>query len=219
MPISTTILAVLGQIELHLTAQASSQADADAALDAAVRELQTALGPSVYSVDGRGLEAVVGDLLREHKLTIAVAESCTGGLLASRLTDVPGSSDYVDRGVVCYSNRAKIELAGVPEALIARARRGQRAGRAGDGRGHSIARRHQRRRRHHRDRGPGGGTPEKPVGTVAIAVVADDEVRVRTFQFIGGREMVKFQAAQSALNMMRLMVLRQPGWREWSERK
>ena len=153
------------------------------------------------------------------KLTIAVAESCTGGLLASRLTDVPGSSDYVDRGVVCYSNRSKTELAGVPDALIARARRGQRAGGAGDGRGHPCARRHERRRRHHRHRGPGGGTPEKPVGTVAIAVVVDDEVRVRTFQFVGGREMVKFQAAQSALNMTRLMVLRQPGGREWSERR
>ena len=67
--------------------------------------------------------------------------------------------------------------------------------------------------------GPGGGTPEKPVGTVAIAVALDEETRVRTFQFLGSREMVKFQAAQSALNMTRLMVLRQPGWREWSERK
>jgi nicotinamide mononucleotide (NMN) deamidase PncC len=67
--------------------------------------------------------------------------------------------------------------------------------------------------------GPGGGTPAKPVGTVALAVVVDDEVRVRTFQFVGGREMVKFQATQSALNMTRLMVLRQPGSREWSERR
>ena len=73
------------------------------------------LGDSIYSVDGRQLEAVVGDLLRSKGLTIAVAESCTGGLLASRLTDVPGSSDYVDRGVVCYSNRAKVEMLGVPE--------------------------------------------------------------------------------------------------------
>ena len=169
------------------------------------------LGPSVYSIDGRALEAVVGDLLREHRLTIAAAESCTGGLLASRLTDVPGSSDYVDRGVVCYSNRSKTELAGVPEALIAehgavsepvaramaegiRRARGTNVGVGITG----IA-------------GPGGGTPEKPVGTVAIAVVVDDEVRVRTFQFLGSREMVKFQAAQSALNMTRLMVLRQPG--------
>ena len=218
-PISTTILAVLGQIELHLTIQAASKATADAALDPAVRELEAVLGPSVYSIDGRSLEQVVGDLLREHRMTIATAESCTGGLLASRLTDVPGSSDYVDRGVVCYSNRSKTDLAGVAEPVIAehgavsepvaramaegiRSRAGTRIGIGITG----IA-------------GPGGGTPEKPVGTVAVAVAVDEEIRVRTFQFIGGREMVKFQAAQSALNMTRLMVLRQPGTREWSERK
>jgi len=119
VPISTTILAVLGQIELHLTAQADSRSEADVALEAAVRELQDALGHSVYSIDGRPLEAVVGELLRERHLTIAVAESCTGGLLASRLTDVPGSSEYVELGVVCYSNTSKTELAGVPASLIA----------------------------------------------------------------------------------------------------
>jgi len=219
VPISTTILAVLGQIELHLTAQASRKADADAALDAAVLELQNALGPSVYSVDGRGLEQVVGDLLREHKMTIAVAESCTGGLLASRLTDVPGSSEYVDRGVVCYSNRSKTELAGVPEALIlehgavsepvAQAMAEGIRSRAGTNVGIGIT----------GIAGPGGGSPEKPVGTVALAVVVDEDVRVRTLQFVGGREMVKFQAAQSALNMIRLMVLRMPSGREWSERR
>jgi nicotinamide-nucleotide amidase len=219
IPISTTILAVLGQIELHLTAQAAHKTDADVVLDAAVLELVNVLGPSVYSTDGRGLETVVGDLLREHKMTIAVAESCTGGLLASRLTDVPGSSEYVDRGVVCYSNGSKTDLAGVPASLIeengavseavARAMaegiRSRAATRIGVGIT-GIA-------------GPGGGTPAKPVGTVALAVVVDDEVRVRTFQFIGGREMVKFQATQSALNMTRLMVLHQPGSREWSERR
>jgi nicotinamide-nucleotide amidase len=219
VPISTTILAVLGQIELHLTAQAANPEAADAALDAAVPQLQAVLGPSIYSTDGRPLEAVVGDLLREHALTIAVAESCTGGLLASRLTDVPGSSAYVERGVVCYSNRAKTELAGVPETLIAehgavseqvaramaegiRARAATNIGIGVTG----IA-------------GPGGGTPEKPVGTVAVAVIVDDEARVRTFQFIGGREMVKFQAAQAALNMTRLAVMRVQGPREWAERR
>jgi len=219
VPISTTILAVLGQIELHLTASAERQSDADIALDEAVRQLQDVLGPSVYSVDGRALETVVGDLLRERHLTIAVAESCTGGLLASRLTDVPGSSDYVDRGVVCYSNRAKTELAGVPEALIRehgavsepvalamaegiRARAGTNIGIGVTG----IA-------------GPGGGTEHKPVGTVAVAVVVDGETRVRTFQFFGGRDMVKFQAAQSALNMTRLMVARLRAEREWAEKK
>jgi nicotinamide-nucleotide amidase len=219
VPISTTILAVLGQIELHLTALASNKADADAALDAAVAELQEVLGPSVYSIDGRALEAVVGDLLREHRLTIAVAESCTGGLLASRLTDVPGSSDYMDRGVVCYSNQSKTELLGVPEALIAE------HGAVSEAVAASMAEGIRGRARTNVGvgvtgiAGPGGGSPEKPVGTVAIAVAIDADVRVRTFQFIGSREMVKFQAAQSALNMARLMVLRQPGGREWSERR
>jgi nicotinamide-nucleotide amidase len=218
VPISTTILAVLGQIELHLTAQAPNHGDADVALDAAVQELQGVLGPAVYSVDGRALEVVVGDLLREHAMTIAVAESCTGGLLASRLTDVPGSSEYLDRGVVCYSNRAKTDLAGVPEALIlqygavsepvAQAMAGGIRSRAGTNVGIGIT----------GIAGPGGGTPEKPVGTVAVAVEVGDEIRVRTFQFIGSREMVKFQAAQSALNMTRLMVLRLPSGREWAER-
>jgi len=219
IPISTTILAVLGQIELHLTADAASRDDAERALDAAVRELQDVLGPSVYSIDGRNLEVVVGDLLRERRMTIAVAESCTGGLLASRLTDVPGSSDYVERGVVCYSNRAKTELAGVPEAMIrehgavsepvalamAEGIRASAATTIGAGIT-GIA-------------GPGGGTADKPVGTVCVAVVVGGESRVRTFQFVGNREMVKFQSAQSALNMTRLLVLKLQTDREWSEKK
>jgi nicotinamide-nucleotide amidase len=219
VPISTTILAVLGQIELHLTAQAADPDAAHAALDAAVLEMQQVLGPSVYSSDGRSLEAVVGDLLRQHTLTIAVAESCTGGLLASRLTDVPGSSDYVERGVVCYSNRSKTELAGVPTALIAehgavsepvaRAMAEGIRSRAGTNVGIGIT----------GIAGPGGGTPEKPVGTVSVAVIVDDETRVRTFQFIGGRDMVKFQAAQAALNMTRLAVMKIQGPREWAERR
>jgi nicotinamide-nucleotide amidase len=206
VPISTTILAVLGQIELHLTAQGASRAETDAALDAAIEELRGVLGDSIYSVDGRQLEAIVGELLRSKGLTIAVAESCTGGLLTSRLTDVPGSSSYVDRGVVCYSNRAKVEMLGVPDMLIAehgavsepvasamaggmQTRSGARVAVGVTG----IA-------------GPGGGTAEKPVGTVAIAVRVDAAERMRTFQFVGGRDQVKFQAAQAALNMLRLML-------------
>jgi len=218
IPISTTILAVLGQIELHLTAHAAGESEADAALEAAVGELQQALAPAVYSADGRPLEAVIGGLLRERALTIAVAESCTGGLLASRLTDVPGSSDYFDRGVVCYSNRSKAEMAGVPEPLIrehgavrepvAEAKADGIRQRAGTNIGIGIT----------GIAGPGGGTPQKPVGTVCIAVVVghrgegapgkEDIKRVRTFPFFGGREMVKFQAAQAAMNMLRLLLLK-----------
>jgi nicotinamide-nucleotide amidase len=219
IPISTTILAVLGQIELHLTARAASRADADAALARAVKELEEVLGPAVYSVDGRALEVVVGDLLRERRLTIAVAESCTGGLLASRLTDVPGSSDYVERGVVCYSNRAKTELAGVPEGLIAE------HGAVSEPVARAMAEGIRARARTNIGvgvtgiAGPAGGTPQKPVGTVVVAVVADDDARVRTFQFIGDRAMVKFQAAQSALNMTRVMVAKLQSQREWAERR
>ena len=212
VPISTTILAVLGQVELHLTARAQSEADANTALAAAVAELQHALGSSAYSVDGRPLEAVVGDLLRERHLTIALAESCTGGLLASRLTDVPGSSAYVERGVVCYSNRSKSELLGIPESFI------ESHGAVSEQVAEAMA-------RGIRDRattnigigitgiaGPDGGTPSKPVGTVCIAVVLQQDVAnepsswVRTFPLFGGREMVKFQATQAAMNMLRLMV-------------
>jgi nicotinamide-nucleotide amidase len=218
-PISTTILAVLGQIELHLTVRAASVREADLALEPAVRELHDVLGAAVYSTDGQSLEAVVGTLLREAALTIAAAESCTGGLLMSRLTDVPGSSAYVERGVVCYSNRAKTELAGVPESLIrehgavsepvARAMAEGIRSRAGTSIGVGIT----------GIAGPDGGTPEKPVGTVAVAVVSEQTSKVRTFRFVGGREMVKFQAAQSALNMTRLLVSRVEGQREWAERE
>jgi nicotinamide-nucleotide amidase len=206
VPISTTILAVLGQIELHLTARAPNREAADRVLDPAVRELQSVLGGDVYSVDGASLEEVVGARLRERRLKVAVAESCTGGLLTSRLTDVPGSSAYVERSEVCYSNQAKIDSLGVPAALIAdhgavsepvaramaegiRAKASTDVGIGVTG----IA-------------GPDGGTPEKPVGTVAIAVLVGADARVRTFQFVGLREMVKFQSAQAALNMLRLML-------------
>jgi nicotinamide-nucleotide amidase len=206
VPISTTILAVMGQIELHLTARAATQAEADRVLDPAVRELEAALAGDVYSVDGSSLEEVVGKYLRERQLKVAVAESCTGGLLTSRLTDVPGSSAYVDRSEVSYSNQSKIDSLGVAAGLIAEhgavsepvARamaEGIRTKAAADiGIGVTgIA-------------GPGGGTPEKPVGTVAIAVLVGADARVRTYHFVGAREMVKFQSAQAALNTLRLML-------------
>lgn len=207
VPIETTILATLGQIELHLTARAADRAEADRALGTAASELQAVLGHAVISVDGRSLEAVVGDLLRAAFWRVAVAESCTGGLLTSRLTDVPGSSDYVDRAAVCYSNRAKTAWLGVPSTLIAehgavseavaramaegvRAEAGTEVGIGVTG----IA-------------GPGGGSAEKPVGTVAIAVVSDGETRVRTCRFVGAREQVKDQAVRAALNLLRRMLL------------
>lgn len=206
VPISTTILAVMGQIELHLTARAPDQAAADRVLDPAVRELQAVLAGDVYSVDGSLLEEVVGGCLRARRLKIAVAESCTGGLLTSRLTDVPGSSAYVERGEVCYSNQAKIDSLGVPASLIAE------QGAVSEPVARAMAEGIRRKAATEVGigvtgiAGPDGGTPEKPVGTVAIAVLVGENARVRTFQFVGAREMVKFQSAQAALNMLRLML-------------
>jgi nicotinamide-nucleotide amidase len=206
IPIAATILASLGQIELHLSARATARRDAESALAAAVGQVQGVLAAYIYSTDGRPLEQVVGDLLAARGLRIAVAESCTGGLITSRLTDVPGSSRYVDRSVVTYSNEAKTALLGVPAALIdehgavsepvalamadgMRTQAGVDVAVAVTG----IA-------------GPGGGTPEKPVGTVAVAAMTSAATRVQTFRFIGEREMVKFQASQAALDMVRRLV-------------
>ena len=118
-PIGATILAQLGQIELHVFTRDENEAQAIARLDAAVAQAATVLGEDIFSSDGRSLEHVVGELLVERGLTIAVAESCTGGLIASRLTDVAGSSRYVQQAVVTYSNEAKTSLLGVPPEMIA----------------------------------------------------------------------------------------------------
>ena len=207
VPIAATILASLGQIELHLSARAASQEVAEAAVEAASHDVSEVIGLDVYSRNGRSLEEVLGDLLVARGLRIAVAESCTGGLVASRLTDVPGSSRYVDRAVVTYSNDAKIELLGVPAGLIeqhgavsepvalamAEGIRSRAAVDVGVG-VTGIA-------------GPGGGTAEKPVGMVAIAAAVAGTSRSRTFTFIGGRDQVKFQASQAALDMVRRMLV------------
>jgi nicotinamide-nucleotide amidase len=206
VPISTTILAGMGQIELHLSAAADAPDIGHRVLAAATRELAEALGSAVYSSEGQALEAVVGDMLRQRRLTIAVAESCSGGLLASRLTDVPGSSDYFDRGVVCYSNEAKIEWLDVAPALI------EAHGAVSEPVARAMA--EGIRVRAHVPvgvgitgiAGPGGGTAEKPVGTVAVAVSVLQETRVRTFRFPGGRDMVKFQSSQAGMDMLRLLL-------------
>ena len=206
--ISTTILAAPGQIELHLLTRAASEAEAEAILDRATQELAAGLGCDVFSTDGRPLEQVVGEQLRVRGYRIAIAESCTGGLMMSRLTDVPGSSDYVESALVTYSNRAKVELLGVPDAVIqqhgavsepvavAMASGARTRGRADIGVGITgVA-------------GPGGGTEGKPVGTVSIAVVGPgDQTRARTARFPGSREQVKFQASQAALDMIRRLLL------------
>jgi competence/damage-inducible protein CinA-like protein len=215
--IETTILAGLGQVELHLLTQSEDAASASAALNVAVAELAQALGADLVSTEGTALEAVVGQLLRERGWSVAFAESCTGGLATSRMTDVPGSSEYVERSIVAYSNRAKIELLDVPAQLIAEhgavsepVALAMAAGirkRAGVNIGVGIT----------GIAGPGGGSEQKPVGTVCIAVdgsstaapaKAGGESKVRTFRFPGGRDMVKAMSANWAIDMLRRYLIK-----------
>jgi nicotinamide-nucleotide amidase len=200
--VSTTILAAPGQIELHLSAAGTVRSRLDVVLDEGVARLADALGPFVFSVDGRSLEQVVGDALRDRSWHVAVAESCTGGLLLTRLTDVPGSSAWVTGGVVAYANSVKTGELGVPlslieahgavsepvaEAMAEGVRRllGAEAGVGITG----IA-------------GPEGGTRDKPVGTVVIAVAAG-RAAVRTHSFLGNRDVVRRFATTAALDMLR----------------
>jgi nicotinamide-nucleotide amidase len=216
-PIETTILAAPGQIELHLSARGHEESSLMVALDRADAAIREVLPNDVFSADGRSLEEVVGQLLRERSLRIALAESCTGGLATSRLTDVPGSSDYVDRAVVVYSNAAKTELLGVPADLIAahgavsepvaaamatgiRERAAVDVGVGITG----IA-------------GPGGGTETKPVGMVCIAVAWSDVV-VRTFKFPGNRELVKTFAAFTAVDMVRRHLVGAAANADWLQK-
>jgi nicotinamide-nucleotide amidase len=205
--IETTILAAPGQIELHLVTRSADASAAERALAEARDELLAVLGQDVFSIDGRPMEEIVGKLLLDRGLTISAAESCTGGLMMSRLTDVPGSSAYVLGGVVAYSNPLKVDLATVTPELIAahgavsepvavalaegiKARTGASFGVGITG----IA-------------GPTGGTPQKPVGTVVVAVAGPDRtIGVRTFFLFGGRPQIKFQATQVALDMIRRLL-------------
>jgi len=206
-PISTTILAAMGQIELHLTVRDTDETRAKATLDRARDELLAAIGEDVYSTDGRTMEEVVGAALAARGYSIASAESCTGGLLMSRLTDVPGSSSYVRAGVIAYAYEDKTALLGVPKELI------ETHGAVSEP--VAVAMAEGIRARTGADvtvgitgiAGPGGGTETKPVGTVVIAVIVPNQpVYVRTYSFIGGRTMVKFQATQAAMDRVRRLL-------------
>ncbi len=206
-PIEVTILAARGAIDLHLTVNAAREADAEDALAAAAAEAAHVLGDDAYSDDGQSIESVIGQLLRARDWRLAAAESCTGGLVLKRLTDVPGSSAYVECGIVSYSNAAKTTLLGVPAALIAehgavsepvaasmasgiRARTGADVGIGVTG----IA-------------GPDGGTELKPVGTVILAVETPDARVVRRRQYPGGRELIRDISSHAALDMVRRVLI------------
>jgi nicotinamide-nucleotide amidase len=203
---STTILFKDGQIELHLTAQARGESEAVKLLDELGGRLDEVLGEYIFSRNNETLEEVVGQSLKIRGYTLATAESCTGGLLAGRITDVPGSSEYFLEGVVSYSNEAKIDLLGVRKKLIEThgAVSDQVAGamaagirkRAGSTLGIGVT----------GVAGPGGGSAEKPVGLVYIALADGSQTTTRRFIFPGDRQFIRMLSVNAALDMVRRRI-------------
>jgi nicotinamide-nucleotide amidase len=200
-----TILATNAEIQIHLQARGSSD-EAYPKLNAMEQEIRQLVGDRFYGVDDDKLESVVGRMLASRGETVATAESCTGGLLASRITDVSGSSAYFVGGTVTYSRESKLFMLGIDPAILdaegevcepvaAAMARGARR-RFGTTYGVGIT----------GIAGPTGGTAAKPVGTVFIAVASLLQVDSRKWSFPGSREMVKWFSTQYALDMLRGLI-------------
>ncbi len=197
-------------VDLRVTVSGSDPAQVRAVAGRAYEQLKALVSPVIYAEGSKSMEVVVGETLLDLGFRLAVAESCTGGLLAKRLTDAPGSSRYFERGFVTYSNASKVELLGVEPAALAahgavsapvagqmaagaRAKSGVEVGIGITG----IA-------------GPEGGSEEKPVGTVLVAVSSPRGEAMRKLHFAGTRDTIRERAAQGALDLARRHLLGLP---------
>jgi nicotinamide-nucleotide amidase len=195
------------EIHLKVVVRGANKKEVETRLKQAEDELAERLGINLFGRGDEVMEGVVGRLLREKNSTIAVAESCTGGLIAHRITEIPGSSDYFLLGMVAYSNQAKEALLAVPHAILerygpvskevaeqmavgVRASSGALIGIATTG----IA-------------GPAGGTPETPVGRVFVALATEALREVKQYDFIGDRHGIKLIASEVALDRVRRYLL------------
>jgi nicotinamide-nucleotide amidase len=205
--VETTILAGAGEVELHFKSRAESEDAAQRRVDEVADLVEDELDDAVFSRDGQSLEQIVGYWLQMRNATLAVAESCTGGLLAERITSVSGSSRYFVGGAVVYSNTLKTELAGVPADMIERHGAVSREVAAALAEGiryrcestlgvgiTGVA-------------GPTGGTEEKPVGLVFHALASDSGTEVVQRKFPGDRKRVRRFASTMALDMVRRKLM------------
>ncbi|MGQ9617732.1 MAG: competence/damage-inducible protein A [Candidatus Aminicenantia bacterium] len=205
---SVSILASPGIIEIHILSMSKkSVEEAFEWMEDTKNRIKEVLGENIFS-EGESLEEIIGRFLKVRGETLAVAESCTGGLLSSKITDIPGSSDYYERGFIVYSNLSKIEELGVPEDIIKKegavsqqvakimARRVREISKTTYGIGITgIA-------------GPTGGSEDKPVGTVHIAVSWEGgEIHTKNY-FFGTRDQIKIQSSVKALDMLRRLILK-----------
>ena len=205
--VNTTILAAPGEIQIYLRMWTDDATSAQKTLDDIAKGFELALTDRIFSQDGSSMEETVARLLTMNNATISAAESCTGGLLAQRLTSIAGSSSYFLGGVVCYSNELKTAWADVPAELIQS--KGAVSGEV------AVALADGIRRRVGSTlgvgitgiAGPGGGSEEKPVGTVHIALSHAGGIKERGVRFPGDREAVRWHASQLALDMVRIHFL------------
>jgi nicotinamide-nucleotide amidase len=203
----TTILFNRSEIEIHLTAQAKTESEAELLLDGLAGQIEERLGQSIFAFRGETMEEVVGLRLAVGGFTLAVAESCTGGLISQRLTEVPGSSVYFMEGVVTYSNDAKIRSLGVDAELIEK--HGAVSAEVAEAMAEGV--------RHRADTdfgvavtgiaGPGGGTEEKPVGLVFIALSDDAHTEHRKLMIPGDRHLIRWCSSQAALDLLRRRLI------------
>lgn len=202
--VDTTILSSPGVITIYLQWVGEPDAAlANQALDRLVKAIRERLGKAVYAEKDLSLSEVLGSILKSRSLSLATAESCTGGLLGKLLTDVPGSSEYYLGGIVCYSNRLKISLLDVSQEML------EKNGAVSECVAHQMA--EAVRVKLDSDlglsitgiAGPGGGTEEKPVGTVFLGLAAAEKTEVRQLQLPGEREMVRLRTARMALDWVR----------------
>ncbi len=205
--VETTILAGRGEIQLHLRCRKDSQADAEARVQELADKIEDELGDAIFSRKGETIEQIVSYLLQMRGMTLAVAESCTGGLLAERITTLSGSSRYFLGGAVVYSNELKTQFANVPKQLI------EKHGAVSREVATAMAEGIRKRCLSSYGigitgvAGPSGGTEQKPVGLVYIALAGEEGTQVVERNFPGDRKRIRQFATQQALEMMRRALL------------
>jgi nicotinamide-nucleotide amidase len=205
--VQTTILAGAGEIQLHLRCRKESQAEAEARVEELAGKIDDELGDAIFSRKGENLEQIVSYLLQMRGMTLAVAESCTGGLLAQRITSLSGSSRYFLGGAVVYSNELKTQFANVPKGLI------QKHGAVSREVAAALAEGIRKRCLSSYGvgitgvAGPTGGTEQKPVGLVYVALAGEEGTQVVERNFPGDRKRIRWFASQQALEMIRRALL------------
>ena len=205
--VQTSILFNKSEVEIHLSAKSKNAEAANSNLDELVEKIVGKLGVAVFSVQGEALEEVVGKLLAASGKTLSVAESCTGGLIGMRLTDIPGSSAFFIEGVVAYSNEAKMRTLSVSEETLSEF--GAVSSETAAAMAAGV------RERAKTDyaisvtgiAGPDGGTAEKPVGTVFIGYSDPSKSKTMKLVLPGDRELIRWRSSQAALDYLRRQLL------------